>query len=81
MNFDDFDLTDNGDGTFTLTPKNPVTDQATLIAEYRSIRDQAATLLAHRDEVIAKLQALAARRDEIRALLVTSGVGNPDDDQ
>lgn len=79
MNYDDYNITDNGDGTFTLTPKTlPAIDLAALKEEYQSIRDQAVTLLAHRDEVNAKLQALAARRDELKAIYQAGGYGNPD---
>jgi hypothetical protein len=81
MNFDDYDITDNGDGTFTLTPKVPLTiDIAALLAEYRAIRDQGKALLAQRNDINATLTLLVARRDEIRAILVASGYTDPDDD-
>jgi len=81
MNFDAFDITDNGDGTFTLTPKDPLTDIPELLAEYRNIRNTGLAILATRNDLNDKLAALVARRDEIRALLVAAGYGNPDDDQ
>lgn len=76
MNFDNYDLTSNGDGTYTLTPKAgpaPI-DTAALVEEYRALRGKALALKDHRDQVIAKLQALGARRDELKALLQTDGV-------
>lgn len=81
MNFDDYDITDNGDGTFTLTPKAlPPIDTEALLREYRAIRDSGIALLERRSDINAKLAVLVARRDEIRALLVASGYTNPDDD-
>lgn len=81
MNFDDYDITDNGDGTFTLTPKVPLTiDIAALLAEYRAVRDQGKALLAQRNEINATLAMLVARRDEIRAMLIAAGYTDPDDD-
>jgi len=81
MNFDDYDITDNGDGTFTLTPKTlPPIDTVALLREYRAIRDRGLALLAQRNDINAELAVLVARRDEIRALLVASGYTNPDDD-
>lgn len=81
MNFDDYDITDNGDGTFTLTPKAlaPI-DTVALLMEYRAIRDRGLALLAQRNDISAELGILVARRDEIRAILVASGYANPDDD-
>ena len=81
MNFDDYDITDNGDGTFTLTPKVALTiDTAALITEYRAIRDQGVALLTQRNDINGQLAPMVARRDEIRAILVASGYTNPDDD-
>ena len=81
-----FDVTDNGDGTFTLTPTAPVSADD-LIAEYRVIREEAKRLLSRRDnfqakaqEAVAELQALRARRDELKLLLETSGRTDVDDD-
>ena len=81
-----FDVVDNGDGTFTLTPTAPVTADA-LIAEYRAIREEAKRLLSRRDnfqakaqEAVAELQALRARRDELKLLLETSGRADADED-
>ena len=81
-----FDVVDNGDGTFTLTPTAPVSADD-LIAEYRVIRDEAKRLLSRRDrfqakaqEAVAELQALRARRDELKLLLETSGRTDADDD-
>lgn len=81
MKLDDFNLTDNGDGTFTLAPKDPSIETAELVTEYRRIRDRALALLATRDDINTELQALAARRDELRTLATTAGVADPDDDQ
>jgi len=81
MNFDDYDITDNGDGTFTLTPKVPLTvDTAALLAEYRTIRDEGKSVLAQRNGLNSLLATLVARRDEIRAILIAAGYTNPDDD-
>lgn len=81
MNFDDYDITDNGDGTFTLTPKVVLTiDTAALLAEYRAIRDEGKVLLSQRNDINAILATMVARRDEIRTLLVDSGYTDPDDD-
>ena len=81
-----FDVVDNGDGTFTLTPTAPVSADD-LIAEYRVIREEAKRLLSRRDnfqakaqEAVAELQALRARRDELKLLLETSGRADADDD-
>ena len=81
-----FDVVDNGDGTFTLTPTAPVSADD-LVAEYRVIRDEAKRLLSRRDrfqakaqEAVAELQALRARRDELKLLLETSGRTDADDD-
>ena len=81
-----FDVVDNGDGTFTLTPTAPVSADD-LIAEYRVIREEAKRLLSRRDnfqakaqEAVAELQALRARRDELKLLLETSGRTDADDD-
>ena len=81
-----FDVVDNGDGTFTLTPTAPVSADD-LIAEYRVIREEAKRLLSRRDafqakaqEAIAELQVLRARRDELKLLLETSGRTDADDD-
>lgn len=77
MTYDDYDITDNGDGTFTLTPKTlPNADHDEIRREYRAIRDQIVTMRDHRDQVVAKIQALVLRRDELKALLLT--YGDPD---
>ena len=79
MNYDDYDIIDNGDGTFTLTPKTlPAIDIDALKAEYQAVRDTAQALLAHRNDVNVKLQELAARRDELKAIYQNGGYGNPD---
>ena len=81
MNYDDYDITDNGDGTFTLTPKVALEiDTAALLAEYRAIRGEGAALLTQRNDLNTQLATLVARRDEIRTILVDSGYTNPDDD-
>ena len=81
MNYDDYDITDNGDGTFTLTPKVALEiDTAALLAEYRAIRDEGKVLLSQRNDINAILATMVARRDEIRTLLVDSGYTDPDDD-
>jgi len=75
MNYDNYDITDNGDGTFTLTPKTlPSIDTLALVIEYRSIRDKGIALLDHRSQINDRLTALAARRDEIKAILQTAGI-------
>ena len=88
ISYDDatFDVVDNGDGTFTLTPTAPVSADA-LVAEYRVLREEAKRLLSRRDnfqakaqEAVAELQALRARRDELKLLLETSGRTDADDD-
>lgn len=81
----EFDVVDNQDGTFTLTPVGPAT-AAELIAEYRKIRDEGLHIVAYRDKVQAqyiekgdRLTELIARRDEIKALLEGAGE-DPDGD-
>ena len=81
-----FDVVDNGDGTFTLTPTAPVSADD-LIAEYRAIREEAKRLVSRRDgfqakaqKTVAELQVLRARRDELKLLLETSGRTDADDD-
>jgi hypothetical protein len=73
-----FDVVDNGDGTFTLTP-TAATPAEALIVEYRSLREEAKTLIAHRDQVVAKIQDLRDRRDALKLLLETAG-NTPDED-
>lgn len=77
MNLNDFNITDNGDGTFTLTPKDGSILTKELVAEYRKIKEQGAALLAHRNQINTKLQALVARRDELKAIAQGAGV-DPD---
>lgn len=74
MNLDDFNITDNGDGTFTLTPKNASVGTKALVDEYRAIKAKGLALLDHRNDINDKLQALVARRDEIKAILLAAGV-------
>ena len=75
----DFDVTDNGDGTFTLTPTAPVSALA-LRTEYRTLREDVVRLASRRvahkarlDATIAALTAVKARRDALKLLLETSG--------
>ena len=74
MDLNDFNITSNGDGTYTLTPKDPSADTAALVREYRRIKQKGMALLAHRNDINAKLQELVARRDEIKAILLADGV-------
>lgn len=81
-----FDVTDNGDGTFTLTPTAPVSADA-LVAEYRVIREEVKRLVSRKDVQRAKLDAtnaelvdVRARRDELKLLLETSGRTDVDED-
>jgi hypothetical protein len=80
-----FDVVDNGDGTFTLTPTAAFTADA-LIAEYREIREEAKRLLAYRAKLQeqladrnARLIELRDRRDALKLLLETAG-NDPDED-
>jgi hypothetical protein len=80
-----FDVVDNGDGTFTLTPTRPAT-AVELIAEYRQIRDEGLGIVAYRLKLQTQyvdfgdqLAALITRRDEIKTLLEGAGE-NPDGD-
>lgn len=82
-----FNVTDNGDGTFTLTPTAPVV-AADLVAEYRVLREEAKRVLSRRDHfqaqaqaAVAELQALRDRRDELKLLLETAGETGLDADQ
>lgn len=80
MTLDDFnyDVTDNGDGTFSVV--FATIDTAALITEYRAIRDRGLKVLARRNDFNTELATLVARRDDIRAILVASGVVDPDND-
>ena len=77
MNYDDFTITGNGDGTFTLTPKSKPADASELVQEYRRIKSRGEALLAKRQRINAELATLVARRDELRALLLAESV-DPD---
>ena len=74
MNFDDFNITSNGDGTYTLTPKNGTAQADALVAEYRAIKARGENLLAKRARINAELTELVARRDELKAILLGDGV-------
>jgi hypothetical protein len=80
-----FDVVDNQDGTFTLTP-TAAFSAADLIAEYRELREEAKRVIAYRlklqtqfDDYGTQLTVLKARRDELKLLLETAGE-TPDDD-
>jgi hypothetical protein len=82
----DFDVTDNGDGTFTLAPVGAAT-AAELVAEYRAVRGETRRAVAFKQKLVAKLatqnaklQALRAQRDDLKALLEAANAG-PDDDE
>ena len=81
-----FDVVDNGDGTFTLTPTAPVS-AADLIAEYRTIREDVKRLVSRREHqqavvasTVAEIQALRSKRDELKLLLETAGNADLDED-
>jgi len=81
----DFDVVDNGDGTFTLTPQSPAT-AAELIRQYRSLRQEGLHIIERRQDLQAKhaslgdrLTELATQRDELKTLLENAGE-TPDDD-
>ena len=81
-----FDVVDNGDGTFTLTPAAAFTAEA-LIAEYREVREEAKRLVAYKQKLQdqladrnARLTDLRTRRDELKLLLETAGEA-PDSDE
>lgn len=81
-----YDVVDNGDGTFTLEPTDPVVAAADLIAEYRTLRAEAKSLnslksdlAANITKVTADLSAIRARRDDLKLMLETAGQ-TPDDD-
>jgi len=73
-----FDVVDNGDGTYTLTPQSPAS-ATELIKEYRKLRDRITALIEHRIQIVARIDEMRTRRDEIKLLLETSGE-TPDDD-
>ena len=80
-----FDVVDNGDGTFTLTPVAAFS-AADLIAEYREVREEAKRVVAYKQKLQAQIAArnarlieLRARRDALKLLLETAG-NTPDSD-
>jgi hypothetical protein len=80
-----YDVVDNQDGTFTLTPQSDFT-AALLIAEYRDLRQEGLRIVAYRDKLQAqyvdygdRLTELITRRDELKTVLETAGE-NPDED-
>lgn len=82
----EFNVVDNGDGTFTLTPTSPATS-AELLAEYRALRQEVRRLVElkqNRQDKLAAVNALLedarARRDEIKVLLENAGE-EPDGDE
>lgn len=81
----DFNVTDNGDGTFTLAPVAAAT-QAELLAAYRAARGEVRRAVAYRQklqakvaEKVAEIVILRAKRDDLNLLLVAAGV-EPDSD-
>lgn len=81
-----FDVVDNGDGTFTLTPQTPVS-AASLLAEYRAVREEAKRVVAYKQKLQgqlvvrnARLLELRAQRDALKAMLETAGE-EPDADE
>jgi len=80
-----FDVVDNGDGTFTLTPTAAFSADV-LIAEYRELREEAKQLIAYKQRLQeqltdrnARIVELRDRRDALKLLLETAG-NTPDDD-
>lgn len=82
----DFNVVDNGDGTFTLDPAS-VSSAADLVAAYRAVRNETRHAVGYKQKLVdklatqnAKLQALRAERDDLKALLEAAGAG-PDSDE
>lgn len=78
ISYDQFDITDNGDGTYSLTPKTGTRPASEIVVEYRAVRNRVKSVRAQRNLLNDKLAVLTARRDELRALILAH---DPDGDQ
>ncbi len=82
----DFEVIDNGDGTFTLTPVAAFT-ASDLIDEYRELREETKRIIAYRQKLqtqaadySARLTLIRDRRDALKLLLDNAGE-DPDSDE
>ena len=81
----EFNVVDNADGTFTLTPASAFV-YADVVAEYREVRDLVKRKVAYKQKIQDKLAdvndeltALRAKRDELKIVLDAANA-DPDGD-